>query len=1405
MKKIWFGLMILSLAAGICSASSDRATINAGALKSELLSNGFIGDTTAGFNYAAGFFPYHDYKSLLKVASLWVGGSVDNKKHFDVSAGYVSYFGTIANEWCGDAGQVSVTIPGAISPLELQAGFTDTDSILNQGTPLGIETKLTAYQWGYAPIDKFYIINYKIRNSGIQTVDSCYAGLYHLPNVFRDAVNNSANLDFCGFDNSADPVNGGNRGLLWVTADSGQCDAGFGVIPQYLGVRLLQATAPDGSPSPLSGVSSWSGINMEPVSDANRLNPYNKYYYLSRGKLDAGEIRKVHIQKITDDSLHINLFGQVLTDVEGVWEVNDTNHLGTNYYVGGSYNPEMGLITLGTPKQDKTASVNSEECWPSDSMTLMVAITPVAQVLGIYDNPLDTGTNYYSGGSFVASNGTITLGIPYFGGAQLYVDYNYKTNNVVVTYNYYNNKILTTPWDAYTLQIDPTRVQEVEGVYWAKDSSCLGTNYFIGGSFDRSSGMITLPAPIDEDTLLTEKYPTQMYDEFWGPQDDTLLVNWMDPTKVAEILAVYDDTNMDRYPGGSYDPVTGTITLGIPFSIADYHNVWVTYRYIAVPNVWVKNFAPDIATQNMLASVGPWTMVPGDSGQAAFAVVAGNTLAELQTASDSAQYIWDNPAAIVTANSGSISGMVEKTGGRGPVPAAKVVLFGSLGTAIDSAYSDATGRYYMGNILSGSYDSLVATSSNYLPGKIDISTPILATQNIAGMDIALASEKAELSGTITRTDGTTPVSNAKIIIMGTNNDSTSSDASGFYHFAFVKTASGDSLIFRAQDCLIDTVPSPNLLQDSSVVMDHTLHSIYGWIDGKVTKVDGITPISNANVTAVSGIDTAAAISQADGSYSISGLLADTYIVKYSAQWYASDSGMGIAVMTDSTTIINQTLKQENNFTDLIWKKKSAMPGWRYGAGTCQVQGKVYVLGGRDYLGATTAVYCYDPSADTLGGEPWTVKAPMPTARYGLGATSVGDSIIYVVGGYDADSTALSVLEAYVPITDSWITGLAGMPTPRAFLGVASIADTVYAVGGFNSVFPGLDTVELYLPGSNSWVTKKALLGGPSFGRAGMGFASLDSMGVKRVYAIGGQRVDGSILQNNVKYNPIANSWTSRTSLLWLSAFSAAVSINDSLYFTGGKNLTDGYLRKVGVYNTFANNWTSLADLPLAVAFHSSASLDSVGIWVLGGKTDDTYISDDIYMGFKPGGITGLCNTTTNGPVVGALVSAIYGSKIKNTEATDNNGYYTLVGLEPGAYNVHIYKAGVMDTVISQVVVRWGRTTDIGTVTGVAGGKPGVLVSSFALHPAYPNPAKGFCNISYQIPADSRVELTVYNVLGQKVKTLVSGNSKAGNYTMKWAGDDSRGQKVANGIYIYRLQMNSGTENKTATRKLVLLK
>ncbi len=92
------------------------------------------------------------------------------------------------------------------------------------------------------------------------------------------------------------------------------------------------------------------------------------------------------------------------------------------------------------------------------------------------------------------------------------------------------------------------------------------------------------------------------------------------------------------------------------------------------------------------------------------------------------------------------------------------------------------------------------------------------------------------------------------------------------------------------------------------------------------------------------------------------------------------------------------------------------------------------------------------------------------------------------------------------------------------------------------------------------------------------------------------------------------------------------------------------------------------------------------------------------------------------------------------------------------------------------------------------------VESYALFQNYPNPFNPSTTIQYNIPEHSFVTLKIYDILGKEIKTLVSQEKKSGHYTIRWNGNDNTGNKVAGGVYFYRL--NAG--DFLVTKKMILL-
>jgi len=101
-----------------------------------------------------------------------------------------------------------------------------------------------------------------------------------------------------------------------------------------------------------------------------------------------------------------------------------------------------------------------------------------------------------------------------------------------------------------------------------------------------------------------------------------------------------------------------------------------------------------------------------------------------------------------------------------------------------------------------------------------------------------------------------------------------------------------------------------------------------------------------------------------------------------------------------------------------------------------------------------------------------------------------------------------------------------------------------------------------------------------------------------------------------------------------------------------------------------------------------------------------------------------------------------------------------------------------------------------TVEAVSVGEETNIVKSFNLSQNYPNPFNPATKIEYSIPSSSNVKLDVYDILGNKVKSLVNKYQTSGSYSINFTGEG-----LSSGIYFYTLN----AENKSITKKMILSK
>jgi hypothetical protein len=110
---------------------------------------------------------------------------------------------------------------------------------------------------------------------------------------------------------------------------------------------------------------------------------------------------------------------------------------------------------------------------------------------------------------------------------------------------------------------------------------------------------------------------------------------------------------------------------------------------------------------------------------------------------------------------------------------------------------------------------------------------------------------------------------------------------------------------------------------------------------------------------------------------------------------------------------------------------------------------------------------------------------------------------------------------------------------------------------------------------------------------------------------------------------------------------------------------------------------------------------------------------------------------------------------------------------------------------------WTFLSQVGIVSNVKERSiSGIKPTDLSLSQNYPNPFNPTTEIKFSVPKTSYVKLTVYNILGQKVETLIDGIRPTGNYSITWDASN-----IANGIYVYKLESGS----TVLTKKMTLVK
>ncbi len=389
---------------------------------------------------------------------------------------------------------------------------------------------------------------------------------------------------------------------------------------------------------------------------------------------------------------------------------------------------------------------------------------------------------------------------------------------------------------------------------------------------------------------------------------------------------------------------------------------------------------------------------------------------------------------------------------------------------------------------------------------------------------------------------------------------------------------------------------------------------------------------------------------------------------------------------------------------------------------------------------------------------WIERAPLPTPRQEMPLV-VLESMIYVIGGIDANRFSSEIVEVYNPASNTW-TEKATLPPALHHQAAAAALGKLYTFGGYVGGFSPTDRVYAYDPSTDSWTEMSPM----SATRGAQVAVTVD----EKIYVIGGQR-DGIALSTNQEYNPATNSWTERAPLPTPREHLAAAALNGKIYVIGGRARIDDALtnlRTVEVYDPKSDSWDrSVADLPQASGGLAATALNG-RLYAFGGE----YFEDG---------------------------AGVYDMNVEYNPA-DN----TWRSLAPMPLPRHgIGAVALADTIY---IIGGGpqagfATTDVNA--GFIPPQPEILanddptnIAEAFIHPGYPNPFYTSTTLQFSLNKPTTIALSIVDVQGREITSLLQGYVLSGSHQINWHPT----ALLPAGVYFVILR----TESKTLSHPIV---
>jgi N-acetylneuraminic acid mutarotase len=388
---------------------------------------------------------------------------------------------------------------------------------------------------------------------------------------------------------------------------------------------------------------------------------------------------------------------------------------------------------------------------------------------------------------------------------------------------------------------------------------------------------------------------------------------------------------------------------------------------------------------------------------------------------------------------------------------------------------------------------------------------------------------------------------------------------------------------------------------------------------------------------------------------------------------------------------------------------------------------------------------------------WQNLAPMPVAEGGAGSAVLNGKIYFAGGVRDMEAPAFDTVVVYDPENNSW-SAKTSLQNALCFLTLDTVNGKLYKTGGANSWFGEIvNVVEEYDTEKDVWISKSEI---PDK-RYCHGSCTLGN----KIYIFGGLHPDFTAWPlTNFVYDPATDQWSQIKNLISARVYPSCCVFDNKIYLFGGFSGSNLVEHRVDVYDPGSDTFTPVTTMPDSRTGQLAFEFDNK-IYLIGDKPP-IYTYDPINNNWQEMDSIPEVHGMGMREKIGNYIY-MFGGLI------DTTGEHDFVAI-PDAHRIDLSMLKPKSEMTETVELQSPNNA-----------------TNFQI---YPNPFSLKTIISYQLPLTGNVELSVYDLTGRKVTTLVNEKQQAGRYEIEWNAEG-----VKPGIYLCKLKL-AGVER---TVKLVV--